>query len=548
MGILRQQLIAYAQRAISKCRHLWNRFYIHPFEKKFISHNKRLWGQVSCQSSGEILVEANTIASTIIAQSYLANILAAKFNSRIVAYSMQTPKHFRKSIFKIYRSCNAIFLFFQLTQEQRADASALFESVISCIRTKRDIENLSIEGILIGDLIYDSYLKKYRLPTIDPGSKTFHDCLSRALKHFVYWRDYLRLHPVKALLVSHCVYFDYAIPLRIAVSRKIPVYQVNATSIYSITESHNMRAYNEFFDYPEEFAELDPDQQHDAKQSAKERLNMRFSGRVGVDMHYSSQSAYHQEENSRVLQKNHCIKILVATHCFFDSPHPWGINLFPDFYEWLLFLGDISLKKDYDWYIKTHPDFLPGNYEILEEFVQKYPRFKIIPSDTSHHQLIREGIDYALTVYGTIGMEYAALGKTVINASMCNPHIRYGFNVHPPTVQAYEEILLNLESLNHSISVDEVYEYYYCRHIDRADDWLFNDYHRFIEQIGGHREQIKPVSYRYFLNEFDPKKHNQIIHFLTDFIVSGDYYLRPKHIRLAKETLSDNLSFQKEAS
>ena len=41
-------------------------------------------------------------------------------------------------------------------------------------------------------------------------------------------------------------------------------------------------------------------------------------------------------------------KVLICTHCFFDNPHGYGGMIFLDFYEWLVFLGEISkcfLKK-----------------------------------------------------------------------------------------------------------------------------------------------------------------------------------------------------------
>ena len=36
-------------------------------------------------------------------------------------------------------------------------------------------------------------------------------------------------------------------------------------------------------------------------------------------------------------------------------------------YEWIKFLGKISHSTDYEWYIKTHPDFLPGNIDIIKK-------------------------------------------------------------------------------------------------------------------------------------------------------------------------------------
>ena len=46
---------------------------------------------------------------------------------------------------------------------------------------------------------------------------------------------------------------------------------------------------------------------------------------------------------------------LIAAHHFSDAPNVWGEFLFVDFYEWVDFLGNLSNKLDYDWYIKLHP-------------------------------------------------------------------------------------------------------------------------------------------------------------------------------------------------
>ena len=139
---------------------------------------------------------------------------------------------------------------------------------------------------------------------------------------------------------------------------------------------------------------------------AKKRLDLRLSGKIGVDMNYSLKSAYNKNLlKHRQLVKSNRLKVLIATHCFFDSPHSYGFNLFSDFYEWLNFLGKLSIETNYDWYIKTHPDFLPGNIMIIKSIIKKYPKIKLLKANISHKQLIQEGIDVALTVYGTIGCE-----------------------------------------------------------------------------------------------------------------------------------------------
>jgi hypothetical protein len=353
----------------------------------------------------------------------------------------------------------------------------------------------------------------------------------------VYWRDYLDSHDVKSVIVSHGVYHWYAIILRLAIQRNIPCYQINATTLYYLSKEY-FQPYAEFYDYPKEFRELTPEQQRRGLKAAKERLDRRKAGDVGVDMWYSSKSAFLRKGNKRILPESPRIKVLIPPHCFFDSPHPFGKNLFPDFYEWLTFLGDISEKTDYDWYIKTHPDFIPANNPIIEQFLSKYPKFTLIPPESSHLQLIDDGLDFVLTVYGTVGSEYASLGIPVINASTCNPHIAYNFNIHPKTIEEYEKILMDLHNQKLDIDINEVYEHYYMKNLNNTDNWLFINYETFLKESGGYRKQVGSVSYQKFIEEFSERRHKQILRVLDKFVESKEYRLRSKHLEPERNVCS----------
>ena len=459
-------------------------------KKAFIKHNEQVWGDyLPGQKDGEILLESIGISSSIIAFSYLTNLLAKRYNARITSYqhgrkNIKTRLENRK-VNRIYTSFNVSdFIYHDLTVSQEHDVGKLFEKIVTSLKSKRDVEGLSLEDVWIGDLLYDSHCMNHRVPTIDVEGSRFRDSLRNAICSYVFWRDYLDTHQVHAVIVSHTVYIQSGVITRLAVHRGIPVYQINAASAYLMSRTH-LFAYNDFFDFPEEFRKFTREDQESGLIAAKERLSRRFNGEVGVDMSYSSKSAFVGTRIEGVLSKSPRIKILIATHCFFDSPHPYGVNLFPDCYEWLSFLAEISEKTDYEWYIKTHPDFLPGNIPILREFTRKYPKFVLIPAETSVLQLIEDGIDFALTVYGTIGFEYAALGVPVVNASTCNPHVAYNFNFHPKTVEEYENILLDLPQQKLNVNMNDVYEYYYMKFIDNVDNWLFKDYKGFLKEIGG---------------------------------------------------------------
>lgn len=497
--------------------------------KKFIKHNKNMWKDFLVNEPGsEVLFELTTMQPNIISYSYIANVLAKKHGARILAYSFGENNRISPQIYEIYKSFNARAFSYFLSKSQLLELEELYEEVYPSLKTKKDVYNLTVSGLWFGDLLYDFHLQTHNVPTVVINEYRFRESLRKALYQYIFWRDYFDNHNVKAINVTHCGYL-FAIPLRIAVQRSIPGYQFNFYGGYYMTKAR-LWAYNDYYDYPQQFRELPEDKQKNGLKAARERIESRFAGKVGVDMPYSTKSAYTNIRKGKVLSENKKIKVLIATHCFFDSPNGLGVNLFPDFYEWLTFLGNISEKTDYEWYIKTHPDFLPGNIPIINEFVKKYPKFTLIPAETSHHQIIDEGIDFALTVYGTIGFEYAALGVPVINASLCNPHVAYNFNIHPKTIDEYQDILMNLADQKLDINLDEVYQYYFMLHIEKyMGNWLCNDYNRLLEEIGGYKAHFSPIAYEKFLGEYSKETHDSRIQLLKNYVDSKDYSMQSKH-------------------
>ncbi|MFA6180432.1 MAG: hypothetical protein WC696_12540 [Candidatus Methylopumilus sp.] len=513
----------------------------HPAVGKFIEHNKRVFSQpVPTARQRVVLLELNTMQSAHIAYSYLANALATEHQAQIKAYRPGVMDNWRRKLFfniekmanrnewGVYRSFGVTDFFgIAPTAVQKDKARALYTEIMPRLKTTLDIEALTVNGVWMGDLIYDTFLMGFKKPTIDRESPVFQGFLLEALEQFVFWQDYFDNNDVRAVNVSHCVY-TLAIPLRIAVQRGIQAYQGNATHMYRLRPD-NLFAYNDFVYFPERFAALPPDMQAAGIAEAKRRIEKRFAGQVGVDMAYSTKSAYGSTRHAQLLKPSPRKKILIATHCFFDSPHSYGNNIFPDFYEWLDFLGRMTEEADYDWYIKTHPDYLPGTKEIIDSFVAKYPRFTLLPADASHHQIIAEGIDCALTAYGTIAFEYAALGIPVINASQNNPHIAYDFNLHARDVAHYRALLTKLERLDLKIDKEKVYEYYFMRYIFNTENLFFDNYDAAVNDLGGYELQFTPTAYSRWLREWSPEKHRDVAAALLKFIRSGDFRMDYRH-------------------
>ena len=507
------------------------------FTKKFIEHNSQIFRKFEAMGiNSKVLIELNDAHSNHIAYSYFANVLSKKYSAEICGYSVSSADTIKEKIrwiiskflnlrvFAVYRSFGAnSFIIPKLGILGKISAWQTYRKIYKEIKTKRDIENIAINGVLIGDLIYDSYLRKYSYPTIHLEDIFFKKFLHNSIKLFIYWGNYFSKINVAAIMVSHCVYIN-AIPLRIALARKIPGYQVTAKDLYYLDQKNSL-AYIEFLYFKEKFRELKESHKNDAFNRARLRIERRLTGEVGVDLAYSKKSAFGEFKEKRIIVQTEKIKVLIATHCFFDSPHGYGGNLFPDLYEWIDFLGKISLETNYDWYIKTHPDYLPGTMEIIKFFSKKYPKLVIIPADSSHRQIIAEGINFALTVYGSIGIEYAALDVPVINASCLNPHVSYDFNLHPKTVNEYEKILLNLDKINFEIDKNQVYEYYFMKNILNQKSWIFNDYDNCINRIGGYSAQFTSHIYQEWLKEWSENHHTEVLFNINNFLNSKNYKL-----------------------
>jgi hypothetical protein len=507
------------------------------YKRDFIKHNKRCFSKQGDECGSGInepviLFEFNTFQSPHIAYSYLANVLAGKYGARIVAYEAHVNVSFLRKLewkfscifslreFAIYRSFGTSeFFLAQFNRSQIRTAQLLTAEVLKDVKTKQDIELICLDGVLLGDLIYDTYLTVYKKKTIEIHDGSFQKYLLAAVTLYVYWREYFETHDVRAVNASHSVY-AYAIPLRIAVNRDIPAFVSLPYHIYRLSKN-KLIDNNDFFDYKKDFCALPTKVQKEGLEKAKSRMALRFAGEVGVDMRYSTKSAYGAKKVMRLLKESSRTKVLVATHCFYDNPHSYGNNLFPDFYEWLDFLGKMTLKTDYDWYIKTHPDYLPGTMEIINSFVNLYPQLHLLPADSSHHQIIEEGINVALTCYGTIGFEYAALGIPVVNASLSNPHIAFDFNIHPRSLDEYRNTIENLHLIDFNIDKNEVYTYYFMRHIYDARDLLFSDYDKMLDEVGGYSEQFSTKVYGIWIRDWTPEKHSNLINKISQFVDSG---------------------------
>jgi len=424
--------------------------------------------------------------------------------------------------YKLYKSFGLKkIISINLNKNQKKIAKSIFVKYFSNrVLNKKDIFNFKIDNIHIGIDIYESYLIRYHQPTLDLNDKRLFDLIKQAINIFIFWKDFLKNNSVVGIYINQRTYIENNILNRLAMMNKITVYSGGSLGLI---QKFNKNFMTNSHTYKKLFNSLPVNEKKLAIKLSKLQLNKRFSGEVGVDMSYSTKSAYHNRQIPFNFSSKK-EKILICTHCFYDNPHPFGGSLFIDFYEWLLFLARISHKTDYEWYIKPHPDYLPGTLETLSDIVKKFKNAHLLDSRMSFHQ-ISKNIKYCLTSHGSIAHELPLLGMYVINADKKNPHQSFNFSYTVKNLKDYRNVLLNLNSVKKKIfNIKDIYKFYYIHY------YFFNKNNFFpelanLKYLENSKNLIRNFTEMYIKNKnFNVDINNQIYNFLH----TNDFFLKKK--------------------
>ena len=391
---------------------------------------------------------------------------------------------------------------------------------------KYQLLNYELFGIRIGDIFYDDHLRQRSLVTIDFGSIEFKQDFEFFVSNFIWWHTYFKESNIQLVCVSHSVYRQ-AITARLGLHFKAKVFVSSASRIYRLTRD-NPWADMEFLDYDPNSTEQLGYTINPAR--AAEGLLKLKQGKSITAAHYSV-SGYLGGLNTSIVSKTSRPKVMIAAHCFSDAPHVYGDMLFEDFDSWLNFLHELSLKTNYDWYIKAHPAFYETDKEHFQKYTRKFINFTAISPEYSNTELIAQGIDVVLTVYGTIAFEAAEQGVLVINASKRTPHGNYSFTISPTSIPDYEKSILQIPILkeSHTISTSEILHFFDLHHLRTAQTLIFHfDVIEYLNFVGGYQNQFtNPRVLDYWMNRYySPEMIATQVEELGLYINSGKRSLR----------------------
>ena len=422
------------------------------------------------------------------------------------------------SQFLIYRFIGVKF-FIRPRNVDKVETLEIYSQVLSKINNLNDILEISIKGVWVGDLIYDQYLSRYQKGTINLDDTEWLNFLYESCYTTLFWVHFFRNNPVNSVNVGHTCYFQ-AIPSRVAIHEDINSFIIMPDRAFHIS-SENLYDDAEYFRFPEIFKSEIPEEMRDGCLSAaKEKIVSLFAGELGIDRTHMEVSGFSSKELELSFDKNK-INILVAMHCFSDGPNSFGKNLFPDFVSWFNFLDEIAHDSSFIWHVKPHPAFNRYDKILFKELTENKPWWNVLDVDSSHKSLVKERIDLVLTMYGTIGFEFAYHGYAVVNASRVNPHIAYNFNLHPNSIEEYRDIIRNPELHKPDISLTEIHEYYFMRYIRETNNIFFQDYDAMTKYCGGYFNQWDSRAvFEFTRNNWNQSQDELIRMYLFDWLES----------------------------
>lgn len=454
-------------------------------------------------------------------------------NARIYEMFPTTSKVFKmKRILKHkFSTLNAIakskYLHISASSVVDSRHQIIINQLISC-RNQKTFEEFKYRGILIGDLIYDHFLRKTKSTTLDFDNTSLPFFISEFLQYCDKFLDYFRNNEIEAVVVSHPVY-HFGIPLRVALHYEIPGYLVDIRRFTKVLEISDSPYNIDWRNLRQTFKTFDPKVSALALDYAKKRIELRNSGDKS-DLGGETKSKFKWSGTFDIKSLTPSKpSVLIALHDFIDSCHRYGNSFYPDFQMWLNDLGELSSSSNLVWLIKPHPWALLDVREMLREFIQRYPHIKIINPETDNRILVEKGLKYCLTVHGHIAHELPALGVAVINASVNHPHQDYDFSYTPRDLESYREVIKNLESFKYQANLEDLREFYYMHYVYNLLSWCIPNYAEFVKDLEGRRELNTERVFSWYLKTRNKYELACLKQAVTEFLKGRESILGRSH-------------------
>jgi Capsule polysaccharide biosynthesis protein len=330
---------------------------------------------------------------------------------------------------------------------------------------RRAVLDLECDGLPIGDLVYDIYLRSNKCATIETCSNELLLDISLGLNTVRFMRGVLDNHPrIEAAVVGHNCYTLYGVLCRLAEARGADVhlaskmrfaFNVQRYSASPPDKRCRMRI------CPDQFAAAWAGDRDRAAARGQALIAERMTGKTGprsgkmggfdaANPVVSVPSLFGRRDDARRDRPMLCIMASTLA----DAPHANAGSLYDDQYVWLIETLKIAAQMpETDWIVKLHP--YTGLYmdrrhvdAVVSRHVAGAPNMRLMPETVNTRSLIG-AIDGLITPWGTAGLEFAVLGVPILTAGNTF-YSGLGFTIDPRTAADYRAAIATLSAQRQS--------------------------------------------------------------------------------------------------
>lgn len=487
----------------------------------------KIWPESQKRDGREVfLISFYSYPASVIANAYVTNAAARRTGARIAFYDFEKIRCERTQT--IYEAFGArCELDWKDREAFRTVAEAAADRLMQGVSSKEDVLGLVYETIFIGDLVYDTYLRKFSKATIDITDPRLRDIVAEAICNYHAFRQYLSKNKVVGMIIDHHYYVSGGVMARVAHEEGIPIIHYGFTDPFYLYRVPTITTHNgsksparhDSERFPVLLDGLSEQERAKAREIGRAKLEEYLSGR-GNYLIYGHIAPFSEHNGDRLMPDTGRPRILVMLQEFCDAPNCLGKLLFPDFYEWIMYLLKKAEQTAFDWVIKPHAclqirertGMNEENARVVAEIRRKFPRFQVLDPSASNRQILQEGISAMFTVRGSGAYEMAYLGVPVVTAGKAF-YSSYNFTHDAKTLEQFDHLIANADKLECPAKKDEVAEFYY----------VFRDYLKDFHGVGcplfpetimkreDHRNLLSSHElYDAFASEWSETYHNQL--------------------------------------
>ena len=369
----------------------------------------------------------------------------------------------KKKFYKLFSSIGVKNIF-DINNEKKIDVDKLkkiSKNIFNNLKNKKDVLKIRYKKILIGDLIYDSYIRYRVVPTVNINDKFLYDIILKSLKAIEFCEINLNNKGYKLYHTAYTSYINNGLVPRYFLYNQKKVYssgdRFSTIKKLSINNFSHMKNFSKF---NQDFSKLKNKKEKIVQ--AKKEFKKKINGMIDISSAYMNNKSY--EENKIPVPKElNNVDGVLFLHDIYDAVHDHSGLIFNDFYDWTIFSLNVIKEFNLNIAIKLHPNSVnEGNRTYIKLKKQYNNLYWINPSISNSKILSKKNIRFAISMVGSVMYEIIYFNKLGICAGN-SPSSSFKSTITAKNLNQYKKYLINSKYLSNKIKVNklDLYKTYY---------------------------------------------------------------------------------------